>query len=192
MENNNEFVDSQTTEDTDSVDEEVNETEEETQEVEEDDSSNELELKNKQLYERAKKAELKAKELEALLHTKKSEPKISSKETSKQDPVEFIKLAQALKDYSSEEVDIISRQARALGTDLLEAVKNEDTQLLIEAKRQKIRKEQTNPLPTNTQGGGGKDYGDWSYDDVKKLTSNPTPENIEKLNEYNQWARTRQ
>lgn len=194
MENNNEFVDSQTTEDTEELEDGVDE--ESTEESTEDSSTedNELELKNKQLYERAKKAELKAKELEALLNaSKKSKPKAEPKATvEKQDPIEFIKMAQTLKDYSTDEVDIISRQARALGVDLLEAIKDEDTQLLIEAKRNKIKKEETKPLPTNTQGGNDKSYADWTTADIKKLTSKPTPENIEELNKYNQWARTRQ
>ncbi len=193
MENINELVGSQTTnnieEETQNVDEEtkVDETKEDSSE----DLAKELELKNKQLYERAKKAELKAKELEALLHIKE-ESKNKQDKVEENNPVEFIKMAQVLKDYSLEEIDLLGKQAKAMGITLIEATKDEDTQLLIQAKREKLKKEQTNPLPTNTQSGNDKTYADWTQEDIKKRTSNPTPENIEELNKYNQWARTRQ
>jgi len=140
MENTNEFVDSQTTnnieEETQNVDEEtkVDETKEDSSE----DLAKELELKNKQLYERAKKAELKAKELEALLHIKE-ESKNKQDKVEENNPVEFIKMAQVLKDYSLEEIDLLGKQAKAMGITLIEATKDEDTQLLIQAKREKLK-----------------------------------------------------
>jgi hypothetical protein len=145
----------------------------------------ELEEKNKQLFERAKKAEIKAKELEAKSTIEHKE--VIRQETT--DPLEVVKLAQGLKDYSVEEVELISRQAKALGLGLLEAKDHEDTQILIQAKREKIKKDAANPTPTNTQPANDKSFEDWSSDDISRLTSNPTKDNIEKLNEYNAWAR---
>jgi len=141
---------------------------------------------NKQLFERAKKAELKVKELDALASVKKEADTSDLPEL-----VKLAKLANALKDYSEEEVDIITRQAKALGTSITEAMAHEDVKLLIEAKREKIKKEEANPKPTSTQGTYSKGFAEWTADDIRALTSNPTKENIKKLTEYNSWTRSR-
>lgn len=152
---------------------------------------------NKQLYERAKKAELKYKEIEARAFAKKDndnntkEPDGTSKENhSGFDTFEMLKLFSTLKNYSDEEIELIRKQAKVLNVDIAEAVKDEDLNLLIEFKREKLKKEQANIKPNSRQS-GDKSFENWTDEDIIKLSSNPTKENIQKLDEYRRWHRTK-
>jgi len=128
----------------------------------------------KQLYERAKKAEAKAKRLEHL------EKKVEEK-TSDTTPVEEVaKTVHALKDYSAEEVETIFRQAKVLNVSPLEAIKNEDVALLIEAKRAKVAQESKTPEPTNRQDTEEKDFSQWSGQDIEKASM----ENLSKYYDF--------
>ena len=105
--------------------------------------------------------------------------------------MESLRLYSALKDYSKDEIDIISRQARALETNLIEAAEHEDTQVLINAYRAKVEKDNTTPSPSSRQDMFEKGFDEWSPEDIKKLTQNPTKENINKLDEYRRYMRTK-
>jgi len=148
----------------------------------------EIEEKNRQLYERTKKAELKAKEVEATKLSKE----VSQKKEEKEDtfnPLDSVKLLNALKDYSQDEIDLISRQAKAYDISLEEAAQHDDVKLFIEAKREKLKTDNASPTPSTRQAPVNKDFSQWKTEDIKPLTENPTPENRKKLSEYVAWAR---
>lgn len=150
----------------------------------------ELKAKNSQLYERAKKGEVKSKENEAKFLAAQQGLEKQGVQVST-DPVDTIRLFNALKDYSSEEVDIIARHSRMLGKDLVETAKDEDVQLLIEAKREKTKNEKANPIPGTRQDMSDKTFEDWKVEDIQKLSGDPTKENIQKMSEYIKWQKTR-
>ena len=110
-----------------------------------EDKLSQSERANKQLFERTQKSTLKAKELEAENFAKENKIEKTN------DPLESLRLYSALKDYSKDEIDIISRQARALETNLIEAAEHEDTQVLINAYRAKVEKDNKNPSPSSRQ-----------------------------------------
>ena len=148
----------------------------------------EIEEKNRQLYERTKKAELKAKEVEATKLSKE----VSQNKEEKEDtfnPLDSVKLLNALKDYSQDEIDLISRQAKAYDISLEEAAQNDDVKLFIEAKREKLKTDNASPTPSTRQAPAKKDFKDWKQEDIKPLTENPTPENRKALSEYVAWAK---
>lgn len=148
----------------------------------------EIEEKNRQLYERTKKAELKAKEVEATKLSKE----VSQNKEEKEDtfnPLDSVKLLNALKDYSQDEIDLISRQAKAYDISLEEAAQNDDVKLFIEAKREKLKTDNASPTPSTRQAPAKKDFKDWKPEDIKPLTENPTPENRKALSEYVAWAK---
>ena len=149
-----------------------------------EDKLSQLESANKQLFERTQKSTLKAKELEAENFAKENKIEKTN------DPLESLRLYSALKDYSKDEIDIISRQARALETNLIEAAEHEDTQVLINAYRAKVEKDNTTPSPSSRQDMSEKVLIMVS-EDIKKLTQNPTKENINKLDEYRRYMRTK-
>ena len=151
----------------------------------------ELEEKNKQLYERAKKGEIKSKGNEAKLIATKNELEKQGvrKEDTPSDPVNAMKLFHALKDFSPEEVEYMSKQARVLGKDIIEVAKDDDIKLFIEAKREKIKNDKASIVPGSRQSTTEKSFSDWTANDIQELTSNPNKENIAKLDEYRQWAR---
>lgn len=150
-----------------------------------EDKLSKSERANKQLFERTQKSTLKAKELEAENFAKENKIEKTN------DPLESLRLYSALKDYSKDEIDIISRQARALETNLIEAAEHEDTQVLINAYRAKVEKDNTTPSPSSRQDMSEKGFDEWSPEDIKKLTQNPTKENINKLDEYRRYMRTK-
>ena len=100
----------------------------------------ELKRKNRQLYARLKKVEEQLKKYKA--QTKASE-EVGI------DPVQLVKTVSVLKDYSPEEVDFISKIAKAEGVSLEEAVKMPEVQLYIQARREKVAKEQKVPEPSS-------------------------------------------
>lgn len=156
--------------DSQNVSEETEEkTEEDSQETSTEDQSSKkgdstYTDREKQLYERAKKAEAKAKRAEKV----EDKVKESNKDSNMPDtPVEEIaKTVHALKDYSSEEVETIFKQAKNMNVSPLEALKDEDVGLLIQAKRAKVEKESKTPEPTNRQGVDEKKYSEWTNEDI--------------------------
>lgn len=152
-----------------------------------------FEDKNKKLYARTKKAEAKKKKLEAKLEAKKnSSQSDSSEKEEKIDDMDSMfdtakKLA-ALKDYSSDELDVIKRQAKALGVDPIEAAEHEDTQTLIEARREKKKKSNNTPSPSSRQKPSTKDFQDWTPKDIENIDAT-TEDGIKKIDEYREWAR---
>ncbi len=146
--------------------------------------------KNSQLYERTKKAEAQKKKLEAKLESMKRNPteKKEDKIENMDSVFEQAKKLNSLKDYSSDELDIIERQAKALDLDPVEAAKHEDVKTLIEAKRKKKEKINNTPSPSNKQQPSSKSFSDWTPEDISKIDSS-TEEGIEKLDEYRRWAR---
>ncbi len=151
----------------------------------------ELEEKNKRLQARAQKGEVKSKENEAKFYAAQKGLEKQGVQQVPTDPVDTIRLFNSLKDYSPEEVDIIAKHSKMLGKDLVETAKDEDVQLLIEAKREKIKNEKANPVPGTRQDTSDKTFEDWKVEDVQKLSQNPTKENIQKMSEYIKWMRTR-
>ena len=136
--------------------------------------------RERQLYERAKKAEVKVKRLEHL------ESQVEQTKANKDlgAPADIAKVVHALKDYSTEEVDLIFRQAKSLGVSPLEAVKDEDVGLLIQAKREKVARENKTPEPTNRQSIQGKTYEDWTNDDISGSS-------LEEVGKYYDWLKQR-
>lgn len=122
------------------------------------------------------------------LAPEKSEVKEPVKESY--DPLESVKLLNALKDFSQDEIDLISRQAKANGVNLLEAAKLEDVQLLIQAKREKIKNEQANPIPGTRQEPAETDFSKWTKDDITKMSQNPSKENLGKMTQYIAWVKS--
>ena len=154
MENEKEMEDSQTSE-------ENEDSQQEDHTSEKVESKPQYTDREKQLFERAKKAEAKAKKLD--LESKVQE--------AKEDPTSSVedvaKTVHALKDYSSEEVELIFRQSKALGISPSEAAKNEDVDLLIKAKRDKVEKDNKTPEPTSRQSTEGKPYNQWDTKDIE-------------------------
>ena len=131
--------------------------------------------REKQLYERVKRAEAKAKMLEHL------EEKTQEVSKDPDVPIQNIaKVVHGLKDYSADEVDTIFRQAKALGVSPLEAAKNEDVDLLIKAKREKVERENKTPEPTNRQSSEGKSFDQWTSGDLEGASL----DQIEKYREH--------
>ncbi len=181
--NNQEDLDSNQEEDTTSTNDSTN-VEELKQKVAE------LEEKNKQLYERAKKGEVKSKENEAKYLAAEQGLEKKGINTDSSDPIETIRLFNSLKDYSPEEVDYIAKQSKVLGKDLIETAKDEDVQLFISAKREKLKNEQANPIPGTRQEINDNTFENWTTEDIKKLSVNPTKDNIAKMSKYIAWAKT--
>ncbi len=159
------------------------------------DELGELKKKNEELFARAKKAEAKYKAadtykraLEADVEVDNDSESNSSSESTVEtsnDPLEQIKLMKTLQDYEDDEIEVIQRQAKALGTDLREAAKHEDTQLLIKAKREKKKKDKASPTPSSKQGATTQDLDNLTTDDIKEITSDPinNMEQISKIRE---------
>lgn len=138
----------ETTEETTSVEETSNE---ENSKINPQGSS--LEEKNKQLYARAKAAEEEAKRLKEEL--KKREGAKQDNQTNQEpinsniDPFETIDLINTLKDFNQDELDFVKTIAKGKNISLKEAALSEDVKLYIEAKREKIKKDNLTPSPSN-------------------------------------------
>jgi hypothetical protein len=125
---------------TDPSSEEVVENPKETPVVSEDvktpDSATEEKAERTVPYERFK-------EVNDELARLKSKPK-ESKENSKVDALDFIKLGKKLQNYSDEELDFATKVAKSKSPDaILEALGDEMVQLAISSKREKVEKERT-------------------------------------------------
>lgn len=75
-------------------------------------------------------------------------PEKEEKSLEGMDTVQLMQTVHSLRDYSPEELEIISRNARGAGISLVEASKLEDVQLTIQARREKVAKESKIPEPT--------------------------------------------
>ena len=112
----------------------------------------ELEEANKKLYARMKKAEDEAKlAKEELVKSKKVSPT-----GTPIDVFDLAKTVSALKDYNLEELGDIQMIAKAKGVSPEEAVKTEEAQLIITARREKVAKNQAVPDPSGAISGGFK------------------------------------
>lgn len=151
-----------------------------------------IEGKNKQLYERTKKAENQKKKIEAKLQAKEISSESGSEKEEKIDSMDSVfdtaKKLSALRDYNSDELDLIKRQAKALDLDPVEAAKHEDTKVLIEARREKNKKINNTPSPSNRQKPSTKDFRDWTPKDVESIDTT-SDEGMKKIDEFREWAR---
>ncbi len=148
-----------------------------------------IEAKNRQLYERATKAEKKAKEEEAKrLMLEKQAGKVSKEATGETpDPSELAKTVVAFKDYSQDEIDYIYKQAKFLETSPLEAMKNEDVQLFLEAKRERAKRSENTPQPSTKQSPVTKKHvSEWTNDDLSQASQRG---DWDAIDEFRKWAR---
>jgi len=150
-----------------------------------------IKAKNRQLYERTKKAEQKAKEEEAkrLMLEKKSKGESSSQQEKVEsvDANDIAKTVVALKDYSPDEIDYIFEQAKFKNKNPLEAAKDEDVQLFLEAKRKKKERELSTPKPSTKQGSNKKPVEEWTNEDLRKASKNQDWDAIDK---FRKWAKS--
>lgn len=120
---------------------------EETQEENQQGSS--LEEANKRLYARTKLAEEEVKKLKEALKNKQ-ETTVPEEVTNKElDPFDTIELINTLKDFDNEELSFIKTVAKGSGKSLKEAAVSEDVKLYVEARREKIRKDNLTLDPSN-------------------------------------------
>ena len=123
----------------------VEETQEETQ------PSGSLEEANKRLYARTKLAEEEVKRLKEEL--KKSQvnknPEEAINNKADLDPFDTIELINTLKDFDNDELSFIKTVAKGSGKSLKEAAVSEDVKLYVEARREKIRKDNLTLDPSN-------------------------------------------
>ena len=120
---------------------------EETQEENQQGSS--LEEANKRLYARTKLAEEEVKKLKEALKNKQ-ETTVPEEVTNKElDPFDTIELINTLKDFDNDELSFIKTVAKGSGKSLKEAAVSEDVKLYVEARREKIRKDNLTLDPSN-------------------------------------------
>lgn len=140
--------------------------------------SKDLEQKNKELYARTKKAEEEAKKLredmKKLLGEKetKDDGTKDAKEPVKEQPInplDVVKLVSALKDYSEEEVEYIQLISGAKKISLQDAIKSDEVQTYVTAKRAKEKAENSSQVP------GGKFKGDPKKDPMFEKFSQGLP-----------------
>ena len=159
----------------------------------EDEQIGDLAEKNRQLYARARKAEAERKKMEALLHaeraTKQESKPVPASGDNTPDVFELAKQISALKDYSSEELEIIDRQAKAFGLSHLEASKHEDVQTLISAKRAKLKEVNSVPTPSTRQSLESIDISSLTARDIANLKPNSNPQDAELIKRYNELHR---
>jgi len=108
----------------------------------------------------------KAQKLEAQL--KELQSKIPANAVPNQDPKDIVKLAKALEGYNEEETDFIYRNAK--GNDIqniIEASKDDWVKTAIEAKREKINKDNKVPSPSNPMDNGFEPKG---FLEIKNMT----------------------
>lgn len=66
------------------------------------------------------------------------------------DPIEFVRLANAIKDYSAEELELITKFAKSSSPkDIIAAASDEWVQTAISAKREKLEKDNKIPSPSS-------------------------------------------
>jgi hypothetical protein len=152
-------------------------------------SEEDIKAKNRQLYERAKKAEEKAKEEEAKrLMLEKESSKVAKQATGTElDPSELAKTVVALKDKTPDEIDYIFRQAKFMNLSPLEAARNEDVQLFLEAKRERNERSERTPEPSTKQSPSKKDVSQWTNEDLRNASER---EDWDAIDQFRKWAKT--
>lgn len=112
--------------------------------------------------EKSQKYEAELKELREKL------PQGEIKQVNSQDPREIVRLAKALEGFSEEETEFIYRNAK--GNDInniIEASKDDWVKIAIEARREKINKENKVPSPSNPL---GQSFQEKSFLDIKNMS----------------------
>ena len=107
----------------------------------------------RRLYARAKNAEAEVKKLKEEIEQSRKEP--ANQETKKEVPmfneINLAKKVKALADLNEAEIDFAETYAKGKGIDILEAIKSEDVGTYIAARREKIKKDNLTPDPSNKQ-----------------------------------------
>lgn len=108
----------------------------------------------------------KAQKLEAQL--KEVQGKIPQGTQVGQDPRDVVKLAKALEGFSEEETEFIYRNAKGGDiSNIIEASKDDWVKTAIEAKREKLQKDNKIPSPSNPMGSGFQEKG---FLEIKDMT----------------------
>ena len=109
--------------------------------------------KNSHLYARTKAAEEEVKRLKQENGDLKKQVDEASKksEIKEQDPIEIVELINSLKDFSPEELSFVKSYAKGSGKSLKDAAVSEDVKLYVEARRDKIKKDNASLDPSNKQ-----------------------------------------
>jgi hypothetical protein len=133
-----------------------------TPEVEETkDNSLKITTAQKEHYrEKAQKLEAQLKELQSKIPT--------APQASNQDPIEIVKLTKALEGRTEDEVQFILRNAKGkTAQDIIDASKDEWVNAAIEAKREKLQKDNKIPSPSNPM---SSDFEPKGFLDIKSMS----------------------
>ncbi len=103
----------------------------------------------RRLFARAKTAEEELKKIKQQL--KEKEVPQTKEEAPRFNEVELAKRVKALSDYDEATINFAEVYAKGRGIDILEAIKTEDVQLYSEARREKIKKDNLTPDPSDKQ-----------------------------------------
>jgi hypothetical protein len=102
-------------------------------------------------------------------------------ETSNSSPMEIVRLAKALGDFSDEEIEFITRNSEDKTPEgIINASKDEWVKTAIEAKREKVEKESKNLEPSTKVSPSDKDLDDISPKELKSLSKKERDEILEK------------
>lgn len=135
--------------------EETLENQEETTSTEETQKTNQQDgsENERRLFARAKKAEEEVKTLKEQLKEKEVAKKEveTTPQSSPINEVDLAKKVKALADLDEAEISFAEIYAKGKGIDILEAIKSEDVGTYIAARREKIKKDNLTPDPSNKQ-----------------------------------------
>ena len=124
----------------------------------------ELLEKNKQLWARLQKAEKKVKEGQS-----PEKETVPTEQPTQQDPIELAKTVKELSQYSPEELDYIKLISSAKGVSPQEALKSDEVQLYVQARREKVEKESKNLNPSSRQPSSEKPVSELPIEEVGNL-----------------------
>jgi hypothetical protein len=131
-----------------SVNEEENDT---LKNTEDSGSEKDSDKENQTLLAQKEHFRTKAEKLEAKL--KEYESKKQKQEGSTYDPLDIVKLAQAVKDFSAEELEFVTKVAKSSNPeDIIAAVNDEWVKEAISSRREKAKKENKVPSPSSPSG----------------------------------------
>jgi len=105
----------------------------------------------RRLYARAKNAEAELKKLKEELKGKEPANQETKQEIPQFNEINLAKKVKALGDLDEAEIDFAETYAKGKGIDILEAIKSEDVGTYIAARREKIKKDNLTPDPSNKQ-----------------------------------------
>ncbi|MHA1482586.1 MAG: hypothetical protein ACTSQA_04010 [Candidatus Heimdallarchaeaceae archaeon] len=154
----------------------VEETEEpEKSKVEKPEQSKELQSALAQKEHQREKREQAEKELAKLKETKSNIP-------ASQNPMEVVKLAKALEGYSEEEVEFITRNSTDKSIDgIINASKDDWVKTAIQAKREKVAKENKTPEPSTKQDFSEKPVEDITEEELAAMPLKKKEEYLRKI-----------